>query len=137
MTQWIGQNTRITGEKEASRLHLLFKKEHDIIEEVNDQCPLDKSDPVLIEFTLGNNMIEYRKENYSSERYNYRRGACAVTRWEGECNDRVCERCGMGTCTEGVKCGVMEWVKRNTLRWFGYMESIKNGHYVKKYMLVR
>ena len=37
-----------------------------------------------------------------------------MTRWEGE---SVWERCGMGPCANGVKCGVVEWVKRNTLRW--------------------
>ena len=26
----------------------------------------------------------------------------------------------------------MEWVKRNTLRWFGYMERKKNEEFVKK-----
>ena len=39
----------------------------------------------------------------------YLKGACAVTRWEGESN----ERCSMGPCANGVEwCGVVEWVKR-------------------------
>ena len=42
----------------------------------------------------------------------YVRGACGVTRWEGESNESVYERCGMGPCADGVKCGVVEWVKR-------------------------
>ncbi len=49
----------------------------------------------------------------------YLRGACGVTKSEGSSNESVYERCGMGTCANGVKCGVVEWVKRNTLRWFG------------------
>ena len=50
------------------------------------------------------------------------KGACGVTRWEGESNKSVYERCGMGPCAHGVKCGVVEWVKRNTLRWFDHVE---------------
>ncbi len=26
----------------------------------------------------------------------------------------------------GVRCGVVEWVKRSTLRWFGHIERIGN-----------
>ena len=36
-------------------------------------------------------------------------GACGMTRWEGESNGSLYERCGMGTCTNGMKCGVVEW----------------------------
>ncbi len=32
----------------------------------------------------------------------YLRGACGVTRWEGESNESVYERCGMGTCASEV-----------------------------------
>ena len=44
------------------------------------------------------------------------RGACGVTRREGESNESVYERCDMGPCVNGVKCDVVEWVKRNILR---------------------
>ena len=27
---------------------------------------------------------------------------------------------------EGIKCGVVEWVKRNSLRWFGHVERMKD-----------
>ena len=30
----------------------------------------------------------------------------------------------MGTCANGIKCDVVEWVKRDTLRWFGYLEKM-------------
>ena len=53
----------------------------------------------------------------------YLREACGVTRWEGESNGSVCGRCGMEPCVKGVKCAVVEWVKRNMLRWFGHMEK--------------
>ena len=42
-----------------------------------------------------------------------------MTRWKGEKN----ERCGMGPCANGVKCDVVEWVKRNTVWWFGHIEN--------------
>ena len=47
-----------------------------------------------------------------------------MTRWEGERNARVYKRCGMETCTNGVKCGIMEWVKRNTLRRLGHLKEM-------------
>ena len=39
------------------------------------------------------------------------RGAYSVTRWEGNSN----ERRGMGACANGVKCSLVELVKRNML----------------------
>ncbi len=42
------------------------------------------------------------------------------------------ERCGMGSQANGVDCGVVEWVKRNTLRWFGYIERMGSREFVKK-----
>ena len=44
------------------------------------------------------------------------------------------ERCGMGPCASGVKCDVVEWVKINTLRWFGNMERKKSEEFLKNYM---
>ncbi len=41
----------------------------------------------------------------------YLREACGVTRWESESNESVYERCGMGACASGMKCGVVEWEK--------------------------
>ncbi len=46
----------------------------------------------------------------------YLRGECGVTRWDGESNEIVYERCGMGSQANGVNCGVEEWVKRNMWR---------------------
>ncbi len=31
----------------------------------------------------------------------------------------------------GVGCGVLEWVKRSTLRWFGHIERMENEEFVK------
>ncbi len=42
----------------------------------------------------------------------YLKGACGMTRWVGESNESVYERCGMGSQANGVNCGVVEWVKK-------------------------
>ncbi len=60
------------------------------------------------------------------------KGVCGVTRWEGESNENVYERCSMGACASGVKCAVMEWLKRNTLRCFGHIEMVNSEEFVKK-----
>ncbi len=44
----------------------------------------------------------------------------------------VCERCGMSGCGSGVGCGVVEWVKRSTLKWFGHIERMGNEEFVKR-----
>ncbi len=31
----------------------------------------------------------------------------------------------------GVECGVVEWVKRSTLRWFGHIERMGNEEFVE------
>ncbi len=46
----------------------------------------------------------------------YLRGACGLTRWDGESNEIVYEKCGMGSQVNGGNYGVVERVKRNTLR---------------------
>ncbi len=46
---------------------------------------------------------------------------------------RVYERCGMNTCANTVKCGVVEWVMRNTLKWFGHVERMGSEEFVKVY----
>ncbi len=38
----------------------------------------------------------------------------------------------MGSQANGVNCGVVEWVKRNTLRWFGHIERMGSEEFVKK-----
>ncbi len=51
----------------------------------------------------------------------YLSGACGVSRWDGMRGHR-----------SGVGCGVVEWVKRSTLRWFGHIERMGNEEFVKK-----
>ncbi len=36
------------------------------------------------------------------------------------------KRYDIGACAKDVKCGMVEWVKRNTLRWFGITERMKS-----------
>ncbi len=59
----------------------------------------------------------------------YLRRAWRVFRWEGESN----EGCGTSTYANRVKCGVVEWVKRNTLKCFGHVERMRSGEFVKVY----
>ncbi len=38
----------------------------------------------------------------------------------------------MGSFANGIGCGVVQWVKRSTLRWFGYVERMRRDEFVKK-----
>ncbi len=62
----------------------------------------------------------------------YQRETCGVTRWTGESNESEYERCGMGGQVNGVNCGVVEWVKRNTLRWIGHSERVGSEAFLMK-----
>lgn len=43
----------------------------------------------------------------------------------------------MGEMAIGVDCGVIESVKRNTLRWFGHVERMGDGELTKRvYMCI-
>ena len=61
----------------------------------------------------------------------YLRGACGVTRWEGESNESMYKSCGMGPCAKRVKC-VVKWVKKNSLRCFGHIKRKNSEEFVKK-----
>ncbi len=52
--------------------------------------------------------------------------------WEGESNESVYERCGMSACVNEVNYGVVEWVKKNTLKWFGHVERMGSEEFMKK-----
>ncbi len=56
----------------------------------------------------------------------YLRGACGVSRLDGLSNECVYKRCGMRGRGSGIGCDVVEWMKRNTLRWFGHTERMEN-----------
>ncbi len=38
----------------------------------------------------------------------------------------------MGSHANGANCGIVEWVKRNALRWFGHIERDEESGVVKK-----
>ena len=40
------------------------------------------------------------------------KGACGVTRWDGESMESMYERCDMGIHANGVNCRVVEWVRK-------------------------
>ncbi len=65
----------------------------------------------------------------------YLRGACGVSRWDWRSNESIYERCGMSGRGSGVGCGVVEWVERSTLRWFGHIERMGNEEFVKRVYL--
>ncbi len=48
------------------------------------------------------------------------------------CPMSVYEKRGMRRRGSGVVCGVGEWGKRSTLRWFGHIERMENEESVKK-----
>ncbi len=61
----------------------------------------------------------------------YLRGACGVSRWNELSNECMCMR----GCGSGVGCGVVEWMKRSTLRWLGHIERMGNEEFVKNVYL--
>ncbi len=58
-----------------------------------------------------------------------------MSRWDGLSNESVYERCGMRGHGSGVGRGVVEWVKRSTLKWFSHIERIGNEEFVNKVYL--
>ncbi len=58
-------------------------------------------------------------------------------RWDGESNESVYESCGMGSHANRVNCGVVEWVKRNMLTWFGHIERIHSEEFVTKGYVIK
>ena len=62
---------------------------------------------------------------------------CGVTRWEGESNESVYERCDMGPCANGVKFCVMEWVQIDNLRWLSPIKRKKSEECEKRSIRVK
>ncbi len=57
----------------------------------------------------------------------YWRSACVVSTMDGMSNESVYECYGMCHGGEGKKCGVVEEVKRQTLKCFGHMERMEES----------
>ncbi len=62
----------------------------------------------------------------------YLRSACGVSRMDGMSNKSVYEHFGMCHVGEGKKCGVVEKVKRQTLKWFGHMERMEESKMTRR-----
>ncbi len=60
------------------------------------------------------------------------RSACGVSRMDGVSNESVYERFGMCHVGVGKKCGVVEEVKRQTLKWFGHMKRMEEGKMTRR-----
>ncbi len=70
---------------------------------------------------------ESQRSGIEAVEMSYLRNACGMRRMDGESNESVYNRFGMSSKGEGVKCGVVEGVKRDTLRWFGHIERMEAG----------
>ena len=75
---------------------------------------------------------EMQQSRIRAVEMSYLRGACSRTWQDMESNENVYERFGMRSKGEGIKCGVVEWVKRNSLRWFGHVERMKKEELTKR-----
>ena len=38
----------------------------------------------------------------------------------------------MSVTGRGMKCNILEWMKGNTLKWFGHFDGMKSEEFVKK-----
>ncbi len=65
---------------------------------------------------------ESQRSRVHAVEMSYLRSACGVSRMDGMSNESVYDRFGMCHVGEGKKCGVVEEVKRQMLKWFGHME---------------
>ncbi len=55
----------------------------------------------------------------------YLKGACGLNRMEGERNGSLYRKFDIPFQSEGMNCGVVEVIKRSTLRWFGHLERMR------------
>ncbi len=55
-----------------------------------------------------------------------------MKRMYGESNENVYRKFGMSSRGKGMSCGVVEMVKRSTLRWFGHLERMDERELTKR-----
>ncbi len=65
---------------------------------------------------------ESQRSRVQAMEMSYLKSVCGVSRMGGMTNESVYEHFGMCHVGEGKKCGVVEEVKRQTLKWFGHLE---------------
>ena len=79
MKQWIDCETRFRGGDVPARLDLLFTSSGQLVDEISYDCPLGKSDHVLVKVSLGEETQE-ENEDYKLEKYRYNKANYAEMR---------------------------------------------------------
>ena len=72
LTQWVKCETRYCGRDVPARLDLCFTRDSEAVEDIKYECPMGKSDHVMMEICLGKKPEEVEEE-YRKERYNFSR----------------------------------------------------------------
>ena len=68
MIQWITENTRFRGKDKPSRLDLLFTKGINLETDISYECPLGRSDHVVLEIDIKGDIKEKKEESYKKKR---------------------------------------------------------------------
>ncbi len=75
---------------------------------------------------------ESQRSRVQAVEMSYSRSACSVSRMDGMSNESMYERFVMCHVGEGKKCGVVEEVKQQVLKWFGHMERMEDGKMTRR-----
>ncbi len=75
---------------------------------------------------------ESQRSRVCAVEISYMGSACGVSRMDGMSNESVYEHFGMCHEGEGKKCGVVEEVKRQTLKCFGHVKRMEEGKMTKR-----
>ncbi len=78
------------------------------------------TDAVLWEILL-HLLTKILRSKIQAVEMSYLRGGCGVNRMDGESNENVYRKLFISSRGEGMSCGVVEMVKRSTLRWFVHL----------------
>ncbi len=62
-----------------------------------------------------------QQSQISAVEMSYMRGPRGVLRWDGESNEDMYRRFSMSETAVEMDCGLVEWVKQSTLRWYGHV----------------
>ncbi|XP_076031661.1 uncharacterized protein LOC143019653 isoform X1 [Oratosquilla oratoria] len=71
MTQWVSENTRYRNNEEPLKLDLIFTTEPEIVDKIQYKTPIGKSDHVLIETVLKEEIDMERNEKHRKGRLMY------------------------------------------------------------------
>ena len=103
---------------------------------VSQEVKKSLRDSVLLPtLTYGSETWSMREGEMSKIRaveMSFLRAASGISIVEGVSNERIYENFGMSERKEGMSCGVMEWMKRNTLRWYGHVNRLEEDRLVKR-----